>query len=163
MKKPKRNNEVVPVDIRQIRQKLGLSLKEMCFKIAVISNSAHYSYIPETRLAEWENNWRPIPDYVFTAIATVLLDYWSKDRHMASNSREVEVDVYYGTALNKPLGDMFQLELELSRSRYSKLRNLLIQIQQVRFTQINYLEAVLQIDMSYVFDPLLSRALVDAA
>ena len=152
MKKMQSGKEIIPVDIRHIRQSLNLKQKDMGWLIAVNSYPLG-SGVPETRVAEWEMGWRPIPDYVFTAVARVLLNYWSDDRHKTPQGRQREVDVYYGKVLNQTLGEMFKLEQQLANSRDPQKRKLLGKARNIRIWHMKYLESLLHIQMAYVFDP----------
>ena len=152
MKRPQTNIEVLPVNIREIRQKVGLTTQQMADRITAITQQRHYTHIPQTRISEWEMGHRAVPDYVFTASAYVLLDSWSDDRHMTPPDRQREVDIYYGSVLNKPLGELFKLELKLERSRNQKLRSLVRHVRRARLEQMKNLERVLHVKMAYVFD-----------
>ena len=120
--------------------------------LAIMTQGLHGTPIPETRITEWEFGHRPIPDKVFTAAADILLDQWSVDRHLAAPGRRSEVDMYFSSALNRPLGELFRLEAELRRSRSVKLRHLARQVRKVRIAQMRYLESMLNVKMAYVFD-----------
>lgn len=150
MAKRKRSTAMKPIDIREIRKKLGLSMCRMGQQIAFYGRVPS---IPETRVNEWEFGFRPVPDYVYTAVSHVLLDYWSDDRHKTPTDKQREVDIFYGTLLNQPLGELFKLELGLTRSRSPKLRHLAQQVRKARIEQMKYLERVLHVQMAYVFDP----------
>ena len=145
-----KQKQIVPVDIRKIRQTLALTMKEMGERIAIYTQGVPYSPIPETRVSEWEFRHRPIPSYVFTASANMLLDHWSEDRHMALPERQLEVDVFYGSVLNQAFGHMFKLEHELMKGR-RKDQKLLITLREARRLQQRYLERLLGIRMYYVF------------
>jgi transcriptional regulator with XRE-family HTH domain len=153
MRKRERNNEIVPLDIRRIRQALGLSQKEMGVRISLLSQGVKFTPIPETRIAEWEKGWRPVPDYVFITAAKILLNSWSNDRHLTPETRQRDVDAYYGKVLNVPLGEMFRLEQQLALSRNPNQRKLVKKARHVRLSHMKYLETVLHVEMNYVFDP----------
>ena len=149
--KPK--TEAIILDIRKIRQATGRTMPEMGALIALLSQGLPYNPIPHTRVNEWEGNCRPIPNYVYTATANILLDDWSCDRHSTSAPLQSEVDIYYGTALNESLGELFRLEHELSQSNDEKLRSVVENVKKARITQMRYLEALLNVSMAYVFAP----------
>lgn len=152
MKKTKAN-QVTPVDIRKIRQTVELSTAEMGTDIAILNQGLGYTPIPNTRICEWENGWRHIPDYVFQASTNILLGTWSVDRHQTPVDRQREVDLYYSRALNQPLAELFRLERDLETSRHSKLRKLAKRVRKVRIDQMKFLEQLLDVEMAYVFDP----------
>lgn len=152
MKKALGNKEIIPVDIRGIRQAVGLTMKQMGERIATWSQGLYNTPIPETRIAEWEFRCRAIPDYVFTASTYILLDFWSDDRHMVPAQRKLEVDSYYSAILNQPLGNLFRLEQELMKSRSTQQRKLLKQVREARMIQQRYLERLLHVRMAYVFE-----------
>ena len=147
------NKEVIPIDIRKIRQTLGFSMKHMGQLVAIYSQGIHNTPIPDTRIGEWEFQRRAIPDYVFTASTNILLDYWSTDRHMTPDYRQMEVDAYYSAVLNRPLGHLYKLEWELSKSRNFHQRKMVKQIRKARIEQMKFLEKMLHIRMSYIFSP----------
>lgn len=122
-------------------------------KIAAYSQGIDSTSIPETRIAEWEKGWRPVPDYVFTSAVKILLDTWSDDRHLTPEVRQREVDAYYGSVLNHSLGKMFNLERQLELSRNPGHRKLIKKMRDVRVAHMQYLETALHIEMNYIFDP----------
>lgn len=142
-------NEVVPVDIRKIRQVLDLTMQQMGRKISAYSQLT--KPVPGTRVNEWEMGVRPTPAHVFKACAGMLLDEWSEDRHMAVVQRQGEVDVFYGSVLNEPLGELFRLEMGLSKSRNLRARKAVSAVRKTRIAQMRYLEELLSVKMAYVF------------
>jgi len=151
MKKKAKNREVIPVDIRKIRQTLGFTMDHMGKLIAMYSHGATDNYIPGSRINEWEFKIRPTPDHVFTASANILLDQWCEDRHLTPEYKQLEVDAFYGSILNQPLGKLFKLELSLSRSRNAQCRKLVRDVRQARVEQMRFLESILKTSMGYVF------------
>lgn len=145
-----KQKQIVPVDIRRIRQTLDLTMKQMGEQIAIYAQGVPYSPVPETRVSEWEFRHRHIPSYVFTASAKLLLDHWSEDRHMALPARQPDVDVFYGSALNQAFGHMFKLENELLKGRKPD-HKLLNSLRDARLMQQRYLERLLGVRMFYVF------------
>ncbi|MBU5612889.1 hypothetical protein [Geomonas azotofigens] len=145
-----RQKQIVPVDIRRIRQTLDLTMKQMGEQIAIYSQGVPYSPVPETRVSEWEFRHRHIPSYVFTASAKLLLDHWSEDRHMALPARQLDVDVFYGSALNPAFGHMFKLEKEMLKGS-SRNHKVLSWLREARVMQQRYLERLLAVRMFYVF------------
>jgi hypothetical protein len=141
--------QIVPIDIRKIRQTLDLTMKQMGEQIAIYSQGVPHSPVPETRVNEWEFRHRHIPSFVFTASAKLLLDHWSEDRHMALPARQLDVDVFYGSALNAAFGHLFKLEKDLFKG--SRNHKQLSWLREVRAMQQRYLEKMLGVRMFYVF------------
>ena len=153
MNKTQRKRAMAPVDIRKIRQAVELSTEQMGWWMSVMAKRLSSQRIPGTRIAEWEFGHRHVPDYVYTAATGILLDTWSEDRHMAPPERQGDVDTFYGSVLNGPLGELFKLEATLNRNRDRKIRNLAKRVRKVRIAQMRYLQSVLNVQMTYVFEP----------
>ena len=153
MNKTERNRAMAPVDIRKIRQAVELSTEQMGWWLSVVAKRMSFQRIPGTRVAEWEFGRRHVPDYVYTAATGILLDTWSEDRHMTPPERQGDVDAFYGSILNEPLGELFKLESSLKKSRDRKIRNLTGRVRKVRIAQMRYLQSVLDVQMTYVFEP----------
>ncbi|GFO65875.1 hypothetical protein M1B72_02605 [Geomonas paludis] len=142
---------IVTIDIRRIRQALHLTMSQMGMYISIYYKGLVKKAVPGTRVNEWEFGYRPVPDYVFTASANLLLDSWSEDRHRAPKGKRGEVDVYYATALNEPLGELFKVELALGESSCADQCDMYKRVRIARIAQQRYLENLLGVRMWYVF------------
>jgi len=150
MVKRKNRNDVIPIDIRRIRQQLSRNMREIGKEIAFYGR---VPLVPGSRVHEWEFGYRPVPGYVYTAVTYILLDSWSTDRHRATSDMHWDIDVFYGSLLNQPLGELLSLEKDLAASRSRRLRPLAKRLRHIRIEQMKSLEKVLHVSMSYVFDP----------
>ena len=151
--KTRSSRAMAPVDIRKIRQSIEMTTQQMGWYLSVLTYGLSGQRTPGTRVAEWEFGHRHVPYHVYTAATKILLDTWSEDRHMTPPERQVDVDIFYGTVLNGPLGEMFRLESFLKKNRDRKIRNLAKKVRKVRIAQMRYLQSVLNVEMTYVFEP----------
>lgn len=142
---------IVTVDIRRIRQALHLTMNQMGVKISIYYKGLVKKPVPGSRVNEWEFGYRPVPDYVFTASANLLLDSWFEDRHRAPQQNRGDVDVYYATALNEPLGELFKIELALGEYPCAEKCDVAKRVRIARLAQQRYLEKLLGVRMWYVF------------
>ena len=153
MSKTKASRAMPPVDIRRIRQSIELTTTQMGWYVSVFTYGLSGQRTPGTRVAEWEFGHRHVPYHVYTAATKILLDAWSEDRHMTPPERQSDVDIFYGSVLNEPLGELFRLESSLKRNRDRKIRNLAKRVRKARIAQMRYLQSMLDVQMSYVFEP----------
>ena len=143
--------EVKPLDIRKVRRKLGLTLRELGKRIAVYSSHINNDTFVPTRISEWEKGHRAVPGYVYRAVAYVVLDEWSDVRHAATSNKIANIDAFYGGRLSVPFGELLRMEHALGKSRRATDRAVLTELRKIRREQQRNLERMLDITMGYVF------------
>lgn len=142
--------EIFPLDIRRIRQGLGFSQKMLGQAIAIQANLLSVGPIPNTRVNEWERRVRPVPDYVFTACASILIAFWAKCRLKVDECDLPRIDQKFAALLNPALAVILSVEHALVHSKGSKAQSL--RVTEARQELQGYLESMLSVSMAAVFN-----------
>jgi hypothetical protein len=88
-----------------------MSLKSMGELIPIYVPGCKYApAVPETRVWAWEQGKnRSIPEYVYFAYGSILIDDWASDRHEVNTVHHREMDFFYGSLLNSGYGNVLTL------------------------------------------------------
>jgi hypothetical protein len=142
--------EITPIDIRYIRQGLGLSQKRMGECLAEYLHGPGSSPIPGSRINEWEMHVRAIPDHVFVACAGVLIETWANVRAGKSADEVRRVDPKFARLLSPAFASVISLEDEYRDRKDREGGQIYRKTQQVRQELQTYLESLLFISMSKI-------------
>lgn len=141
--------EIFPLNIRQIRVGLGFSQKSFGQKIVTTVDRPTLIFIPSSRINEWEQHVRAVPDYVFSACAAILIEFWAKCRVNIKVSDLDRIDIKFAKLLNPALAAILSAENELRESakKDKKIEAVKIARQELQ----KYLESLLSVSMDSVF------------